>query len=72
MMKGDMVRWEHIKEQALLSLREAIKKGLADEEILPLLELINSKEGWVTSSSCAGRIVLIRKAGEKGGFCFPI
>ncbi len=65
-----MMRWEQIKEQALLSLKEAIEKELADKEILPLLELINSKEGWVTSSSCAGRIVLIRKARRKEDSAF--
>jgi len=43
------------------------KKGSFDEDIKPLLEVINSKEGYTTTSSCSGRIVIldIPKAGDK-------
>ncbi|MDP8023722.1 MAG: tRNA-wybutosine modification methyltransferase TYW3 [Nitrososphaeria archaeon] len=40
-------------------LEEAKKKGLVDEPIIPLLELINSCNDFFTTSSCAGRIILI-------------
>lgn len=35
------------------------KKGEVDADIKPLLDIINSKEGYKTTSSCSGRIVLI-------------
>ena len=43
------------------------KKGSIDADIKPLLEVINSKDGYTTTSSCSGRIVLldIPKAGDK-------
>jgi tRNA wybutosine-synthesizing protein 3 len=47
------------KEKALKSLTEACMQGKVDEAVLPILELINNIEGFYTSSSCAGRIVLL-------------
>ncbi len=43
------------------------KKGEIDADIMPLLDVINSKEGYVTTSSCSGRIVLldVPKTGDK-------
>src|SRR3989344_4489689 len=43
------------------------KKGSFDADIKPLLETLNSKDGYKTTSSCSGRIVLldIPKAGDK-------
>jgi tRNA wybutosine-synthesizing protein 3 len=46
------------KENALKSLNDACDKGKVDEGALPILDLINEIEGFYTSSSCAGRIVL--------------
>jgi len=36
-----------------------------DKAILPLVKLINSKENYCTTSSCAGRIILIKDTGKK-------
>jgi tRNA wybutosine-synthesizing protein 3 len=48
------------KENALQSLSDACVEGKVDEGVLPLLNLINDFKGFYTSSSCAGRIVLLQ------------
>ncbi len=48
-----------IKEKYMKRLEEAKKKGLVDEPIIPLLDLINSFDYFFSTSSCAGRIILI-------------
>lgn len=55
------------KEKALRSLEKACTEKKADKEILPILSLINDSEECYTSSSCAGRIVLLEipKIGDK-------
>jgi len=35
---------------------DASPKGSVDEGIRPLLDEINARDGWVTTSSCAGRV----------------
>ena len=47
------------KENALVSLQEAIKNKEVDAGILPVLELINQCDEYYTSSSCAGRVVVL-------------
>jgi tRNA wybutosine-synthesizing protein 3 len=47
------------KEKAQKMLMKAVKDEKVDEEILPILKLINNFEEYYTSSSCAGRIVLL-------------
>jgi len=56
-----MVKKEFLdaKEKALKSLEKACTEKRADKEILPILGLINDSEECYTSSSCAGRIVLL-------------
>jgi tRNA wybutosine-synthesizing protein 3 len=60
------------KENALKSLNDACDKGKVDEGALPILDLINEIEGFYTSSSCAGRIVLLEipQIGDKRGATF--
>jgi len=60
------------KENALKSLEEAYSKGKIDEGIEPLLNLINNLKGFYTTSSCAGRIVLLEipQIGDKQGATF--
>ena len=64
-----MVKKEFLdaKEQALKSLEQACIDMKADKEILPLLSLINEFEDCYTSSSCAGRTVLLEipRIGDK-------
>lgn len=47
------------RERALHSLESATIERRVDEGIRPILDLINKVEGFYTSSSCAGRIVLL-------------
>jgi len=55
------------KENALESLRIAKIDNKVDRKILPILYLINDSDYFYTSSSCAGRIVLLEipKIGDK-------
>lgn len=47
------------KEERMESLDMKICEGEVDKEILPIVEKINSNPDYFTTSSCAGRIVLI-------------
>jgi len=60
------------KESALKSLENACVEQKVDEGILQILDLINQIEGFYTSSSCAGRIVLLEipQIGDKRGATF--
>lgn len=44
------------KEKAMESLRKALAENKVDEDIISLLEKINSLENYFTTSSCSGRI----------------
>ncbi|AEC52418.1 hypothetical protein PNA2_1503 [Pyrococcus sp. NA2] len=48
--------FERAKKEALLSLEIALRRGEVDEDVIPLLEKINSKPNYFTTSSCSGRI----------------
>jgi tRNA wybutosine-synthesizing protein 3 len=52
------VSWN--KEERINTLNNKINEGEVDKEILPLIERINSKSDYFTTSSCAGRIVLLQ------------
>ena len=60
------------KERALTKLKVASADKKVDEKILPILEILNGIEGVYTSSSCAGRIVLLQipRLGDKRGAVF--
>ena len=66
-----MVKKEFLdaKEKALKSLEKACNEQEVDNGIVPILQLINNDEGYYTSSSCAGRIVLLEipRIGDKRG-----
>ena len=47
------------KKRALRSLENAYKENQVDERILQVLKIINDFQEFYTSSSCAGRIVLL-------------
>ena len=57
------------KEKALKSLEKAQDEQKVDEGIQNILYLINTLDGYYTSSSCAGRIVLLQipQIGDKRG-----
>jgi tRNA wybutosine-synthesizing protein 3 len=60
------------KERALTKLKVASADKKVDEKIEPILEILNGIEGVYTSSSCAGRIVLLQipRLGDKRGAVF--
>lgn len=60
------------KESALKSLKDAYIEYKVDEGVLQILDVINGIEGFYTSSSCAGRIVLLEipHIGDKRGATF--
>ncbi|HVQ01132.1 MAG TPA: hypothetical protein VMT57_06420 [Candidatus Thermoplasmatota archaeon] len=64
-----MVTKEYLdaKERALAKLKTASVHHKVDEGILPVLEMLNKMEGVYTTSSCAGRIVLLQipRLGDK-------
>jgi len=55
-----MLDFYKLKELYIKKLEEHIREGKVDKEILHLLNLINSLDNYFTTSSCAGRIVLIK------------
>ncbi len=59
--------WEKYKRDKLDGFLRAVEKGEVDEDIVDLLNLINSLENYVTLSSCSGRIVVmdLREVGDK-------
>jgi len=55
-----MVNFDNDKKQHMHKLKhlDKSKKGFVDEPILKLVNLINSKKDYYTTSSCSGRIVV--------------
>ncbi len=47
------------KDERMESLEKRVCEGEVDEEILPIVKNINSNPDYFTTSSCAGRIVII-------------
>jgi len=53
------------KQKALSEYKAALHAGDVDAELISLLDKINSLSDYYTTSSCAGRIVLLSDAGSK-------
>jgi len=53
------------QKQQFLSKPDKSSAHEIDKAILPLVRLINSKKNFYTTSSCAGRIILIKETGKK-------
>ncbi len=60
------------RKDALKKYEEHKSKGLVDEDIIPLLEKINSLECCYTTSSCSGRIAIMQipEIGDKKNAVF--
>jgi tRNA wybutosine-synthesizing protein 3 len=60
------------RKESLLSKEDKSSKGSWDERIISLCKKINSLDNYYTTSSCSGRIVVVRDQGrkEKGIFEF--
>jgi tRNA wybutosine-synthesizing protein 3 len=64
--------YEARKTNALNNLSAAEKTGDLDMPLKPLLEAINSRQGLYTTSSCMGRIILMREEAGKGSDRFLV
>lgn len=51
--------FEGYKRNALIKFHKAKNENLVDKKIIPLLEVLNKSDNYFTTSSCAGRIVLM-------------
>ncbi|MEM1513976.1 MAG: hypothetical protein QXW78_01920 [Candidatus Thermoplasmatota archaeon] len=49
----------YTRNKAIKALEEAIEKEKVDKKVLPIVEKINSKKDFFTTSSCSGRIAII-------------
>ncbi len=63
----DLKAWQRRRERTLEELKEHLAAGRVDEDIIELLEVINSLPYAFTTSSCSGRIQLYKAdmPGEK-------
>jgi len=50
--------WSRLRRRLLARLEKDFGEGLVDQDIVPVLRLLNSTECLVTSSSCSGRIAV--------------
>lgn len=48
------------KEMAVERWEVHLEEGKADEDVVPLVREINSKRNYYTTSSCAGRVVIMK------------
>ncbi len=53
------MNWEEFKRFKIEKLERAKERGEVDKDIVELLDLINSFDCFVTTSSCSGRIVVL-------------
>lgn len=58
------------RKNDVLEKADKSSKGDLDEKIILLCETINSSENYYTTSSCAGRIVLMKDEDKKGSDLF--
>jgi tRNA wybutosine-synthesizing protein 3 len=57
------------QKSEFLRKKDKSRKGEIDKDIKKLVDLINSKGNYYTTSSCSGRIVLIKKKSYKKQDC---
>ncbi len=63
----EVINFENMKKNALTKIDKS-KKGDIDERIKKVLDRINKTDNYFTTSSCSGRIVLLKK-GERKNEC---
>ncbi|NPA76839.1 MAG: hypothetical protein GXN93_03740 [Candidatus Diapherotrites archaeon] len=54
-----MGRWEEYRKRHLRKYEAARNAGAVDPPIVKILDIINSREDYVTTSSCSGRIAIL-------------
>ena len=55
--RAEVKRW---KAQCL-SKADFSRKGCVDEDVVEIVQLLNGREQFFTTSSCAGRIILLEQ-----------
>lgn len=58
-------RFEMVKKTHKKSLEKAIKEKKADKQMMPLCKFVSETKNYFTSSSCAGRIILLQLPKEE-------
>lgn len=53
------------KKKAMNKFSKALEKGEVDKPIISLLNFINSLSDFYTTSSCAGRVILLHEFGKR-------
>lgn len=53
-------RFGMVKEMHSKSLEKAVSEGKADKQMVPLCRFVSKTKSFFTSSSCAGRIILLQ------------
>ena len=58
-------KFEKRKSHVVSEFQASLRVGDVDENLISILEYINSRDGFYTTSSCSGRIVLFQDLGSK-------
>lgn len=58
-----------IYKRDILRRKDKSREGKVDGGIMPLVDQINRNDSFVTTSSCAGRIVVLKQSGDKKNGC---
>jgi len=71
-MQQNTTMFSQFKTQTLTKMQNAIKKNEVDEKVRPILDILNDIDSYVTTSSCAGRIILMQlpEIGDKKNAIF--
>ena len=66
-MQQNTAMFSQFKIQTLTKLQNAIKNNEVDKKVRSILDIINDLDSYVTTSSCAGRIILMQlpEVGDK-------
>ena len=59
------------RKKAILKKLDKSSKGDWDEKIISLCDKINSNDNYYTTSSCSGRIIIMKDVVKKGKGLFP-
>ncbi len=71
-MKNTKNDFKSGKKNAMSKLTDALSENLVDKKIIPIISIINKSPEYYTTSSCAGRIVLMQipNVGDKKNAVF--
>lgn len=61
--KAEQARYRMYKKRCLQSFNLAVEEGKADKQVIPFLKKVNESKYYFSSSSCAGRTLLLALPG---------